>query len=138
MTLPKTTSKTVLSQICDAVHARRRFLISSHARPDGDSIGSQLAMMYALEALGKQVRVVNADPSPEHYGEFPGVDRIELTSVVQETEAEALIGDAPEPDALSELPSQERRGAFEGFRRFLLRLLVPHRGVVDPGGLEVG
>ena len=87
----KTTTKTVLSQICDAIHARRRFLISSHARPDGESIGSQLAMMYALEALGKQVRVVNADPSPEHYGEFPGVGRIEITRRVEDTEAEALI-----------------------------------------------
>lgn len=48
-------------------------------------------MMYALEALGKVVRVVNADPSPEHYGDFPGVDRIEITRTVMETDAEALI-----------------------------------------------
>jgi phosphoesterase RecJ-like protein len=67
------------NEICDAIHARRRFLITSHARPDGDSIGSQLAMAYALEALGKEVRVVNADPAPEHYREFPGLERIEIT-----------------------------------------------------------
>src|SRR5207302_9247022 len=42
------------------------------------SIGSQLAMMYALEALGKDVHVVNADPAPEHYSDFPGLDRIEI------------------------------------------------------------
>ena len=58
--------------------SRQRFLLTSHARPDGDSIGSQLAMAYALEALGKQVRLVNADAAPEHYFEFPGVDRIEI------------------------------------------------------------
>ena len=69
------------TEICDAIHARQRFLISSHARPDGDSIGSQLAMAYALEALGKEVRLVNADPAPEHYMEFPGVDRIEIARV---------------------------------------------------------
>jgi phosphoesterase RecJ-like protein len=85
------TTKTALSQICDAIHSRRRFLISSHARPDGDSIGSQLAMMYALEALGKDVRVVNADPAPGHYGEFPGLERIEITRSVPETDAEALM-----------------------------------------------
>jgi phosphoesterase RecJ-like protein len=67
------------TEICDAIHGRRRFLISSHARPDGDSIGSQLAMAYALEVLGKDVRIVNADPAPEHYLEFPGVARIEIT-----------------------------------------------------------
>src|SRR5215469_68344 len=99
MTFPKTTTKTVLSQICDAIHARRRFLITSHARPDGDSIGSQLAMMYALEALGKDARVVNADPAPEHYFDFPGMDRIEIARSVTQTDAEVLIvmesGDLP-------------------------------------------
>src|SRR5687768_15631385 len=79
------------TEICEAVHARRRFLITSHARPDGDSIGSQLAMAYALEALGKEVRLVNADPAPEHYMEFPGLDRIEIARDVVETDAEALI-----------------------------------------------
>src|SRR5215468_4531356 len=76
MNIQTTTSNTALSQICDAIHARRRFLITSHAKPDGDSIGSQLAMAYALEVLGKDVRIVNADPPPEHYLEFPGVSRI--------------------------------------------------------------
>jgi phosphoesterase RecJ-like protein len=79
------------TEIRDAIHARRRFLITSHARPDGDSIGSQLAMAYALEALGKDVRIVNADPAPEHYMDFPGVDRIEIARSVEERDAEALI-----------------------------------------------
>jgi phosphoesterase RecJ-like protein len=83
--------KTEIAEICGAIHARSRFLISSHARPDGDSIGSQLAMAYALEALGKEVRLVNADPAPEHYMEFPGVDRIEIARAVERTDAEALI-----------------------------------------------
>ena len=86
-----TTLKTPKAEICDAIHARRRFLITSHARPDGDSIGSQLAMAYALEAMGKEVRLVNADPAPEHYMDFPGVDRIEIARAVAETDAEALI-----------------------------------------------
>jgi len=72
------------TEICDAIHARKRFLITSHAKPDGDSIGSQLAMAYALELLGKEVRIVNADPAPEHYMEFPGVSRIEITREVVE------------------------------------------------------
>jgi phosphoesterase RecJ-like protein len=86
-----TTLKTPKTEICDAIHARRRFLITSHARPDGDSIGSQLAMAYALEAMGKEVRLVNADPAPEHYMDFPGVDRIEIARSVDRTDADALI-----------------------------------------------
>ena len=86
-----TTTNDPKTQICDAIHARKRFLITSHARPDGDSIGSQLAMAYALEALGKDVRLVNADPAPDHYMDFPGVDRIEIARSIDERDADALI-----------------------------------------------
>jgi phosphoesterase RecJ-like protein len=80
----------VVGSICQAIVRRQRFLLTSHARPDGDSIGSQLAMAYALEALGKQVRLVNADAAPDHYREFPGVDRIEIAGS-SAAEADALI-----------------------------------------------
>jgi phosphoesterase RecJ-like protein len=72
----------VVRQIRDEILQRQRFLITSHARPDGDSIGSQLAMAFALDALGKQVRIVNADAAPDHYQDFPGMDRIEIASAV--------------------------------------------------------
>jgi bifunctional oligoribonuclease and PAP phosphatase NrnA len=84
------TSDQVIGQIRDAILARQRFLITSHAKPDGDSIGSQLAMAFALDALGKQVRIVNADPAPEHYQGFPGMHRIEIVAEVQ-PDADALI-----------------------------------------------
>src|SRR5687767_8168801 len=85
------TLKTPKTEICDAILARRRFLITSHARPDGDSIGAQLAMAYALEAIGKEVRLVNADPAPAHYMDFPGVDRIEIARAVERSDAEVVI-----------------------------------------------
>lgn len=71
-----------IADICETIRNARRFLISSHARPDGDSIGSQLAMAYALRELGKEVRLVNSDPAPEHYFEFPGVDEIAIADSV--------------------------------------------------------
>jgi phosphoesterase RecJ-like protein len=81
-----------VSRIRDAVLSRQRFLITSHARPDGDSIGSQLAMAYALDALGKQSRIINADRAPDHYYEFPGVDRIEIAGEVPAgADADAVI-----------------------------------------------
>lgn len=78
-------------QIRDAIHARHRFLISSHARPDGDSIGSQLAMAFALVALGKEVRIVNADPAPDHYQDFPGMESIEIAPVIERPSVDAVI-----------------------------------------------
>jgi phosphoesterase RecJ-like protein len=67
-----------LPRICETLRAGTRFLITSHARPDGDAIGSQVAMALALQALGKSVRIVNADPPPVPYAEFPGVSQIEV------------------------------------------------------------
>ncbi len=78
-------------QIRDAILEKQRFLITSHARPDGDSIGSQLAMAFALDALGKDVRIVNADPAPDHYQDFPGMDRIEIAARVERPEVDAVI-----------------------------------------------
>jgi phosphoesterase RecJ-like protein len=71
-----------LQHIVQAIHTRQRFVISSHARPDGDSIGSQLAMAYALRALGKTVQVVNKDPAPGPLMAFPGVPDIVVASRV--------------------------------------------------------
>ena len=53
-------------------------MLTSHVRPDGDAIGSQLAMAYALRHLGKDVRVVNRDPAPPPLLVFPGVGDIEV------------------------------------------------------------
>jgi bifunctional oligoribonuclease and PAP phosphatase NrnA len=82
MSNPTLSPTPLTSAIRDAILARQRFLITSHTRPDGDSIGSQLAMAYALRALGKDVRLVNSDAAPEHYFEFPGVDEIAIADRV--------------------------------------------------------
>ncbi len=71
-----------LQQIVDAVRQRHRFVVSSHARPDGDSIGSQLAFAYAARALGKEVTIVNRDPAPAPLMAFPGVPSIQIAGAV--------------------------------------------------------
>ena len=68
-----------------AIRARQSFLLTSHARPDGDAVGSQLALAFALDRLGKSVRLFDRDPVPAPYRAFPGVDRIQLTDRVAET-----------------------------------------------------
>jgi len=77
-----TTTVPEVQQIVDAIRARQRFVVSSHERPDGDSIGSALAMAYALRALGKAVRVVNRDPAPPPMQAFPGVPGIEIANQI--------------------------------------------------------
>jgi bifunctional oligoribonuclease and PAP phosphatase NrnA len=71
-----------IQDIAHAIRSRQRFVLSSHSRPDGDSIGSQLAMVYALRALGKEAIAVNADPAPPPLMQFPGVPEIRIAPTV--------------------------------------------------------
>lgn len=80
-----------IASIVGAIRARQRFVLSSHARPDGDSIGSQLAMAYALRALGKDATVVNADPAPPTLMALPGVPDIRIAPRVDEAFDAAII-----------------------------------------------
>jgi phosphoesterase RecJ-like protein len=76
------TDSSPLKAIADAIRSRQRFVLSSHARPDGDAIGSELAMAYALRALGKEAHVINSDAAPSPLTAFPGVNDIEITDHV--------------------------------------------------------
>jgi hypothetical protein len=82
MPTTQTTAAPEIERIVEAIRARRTFVLSSHARPDGDAIGSQFAMAYALRALGKHVRVVNRDPAPPFLMAFAGVPEIEVAPEV--------------------------------------------------------
>ncbi len=56
--------------------AHPRFLITSHCRPDGDAVGSVLALAELLEQLGRQAEIVLADPVPFIFRNLPGLSRI--------------------------------------------------------------
>jgi phosphoesterase RecJ-like protein len=56
-----------------------RFLLTSHARPDGDAIGSVLALAEVLDQLGCQADVILADPIPYIYRTLPNLSRIRET-----------------------------------------------------------
>ena len=49
-----------------------RFLIATHINPDGDALGSALALTLALESSGKTVVLYDRDPVPEYYRFLPG------------------------------------------------------------------
>ena len=51
-------------------------MISTHQNPEGDAIGSSLALALALESAGKSVRVLTQDPVPESLAFLPGAGRI--------------------------------------------------------------
>src|SRR3954467_14837632 len=48
----------------ELVRSHERFLLTSHIRPDCDALGSELGMAGVLEALDKQVIIVNGQATP--------------------------------------------------------------------------
>ncbi len=70
-------SATKFQEIGQILREHRRFAILGHVRPDGDALGSQLALALSLQALGKDVRVWNEDGMLEKYSFLP---RAELLS----------------------------------------------------------
>ena len=105
---------------------RHRFVVASHARPDGDSIGSQMAITYALRALGKQVRVVNKDAAPQHYFAFPGVGAIEIADSVEGQFDAAIVMEC----------SDVRRTEVAGLERYFLINIDHHIGNTAYGDLN--
>lgn len=79
-----TAATDTLHRVAAEIRRRQRFVLSSHVRPDGDAIGSQLAMAYALRALGKDVRIVNGDKPPTPLLVFPGVPSIEVMAEIDD------------------------------------------------------
>ena len=92
-----TTADATAARVAAEIRRRHRFVVASHARPDGDAIGSSLAMTLALRRLGKDVRVVSRDHVPPQMQVFPGVDSIEVVERIEDAGDAVIIlecGDA--------------------------------------------
>jgi phosphoesterase RecJ-like protein len=53
--------------IREIIRRHGRFILTTHVNPDGDGLGSELALRDALAGLGKDVSVINHSPTPSHY-----------------------------------------------------------------------
>jgi bifunctional oligoribonuclease and PAP phosphatase NrnA len=66
----------VLQDVLRQIEQRDRFVLTSHARPDGDAIGSALACCQVLRAMGKHADVVLHDGVPRIYRALPFADQV--------------------------------------------------------------
>jgi len=65
-----------LQQVLQEIEKRSSFVVTSHARPDGDAVGSSLAMAEVLRAMGKKADVILADHVPFLYQPLPHADTV--------------------------------------------------------------
>ena len=102
--------------IIAALRRCNRLLISVHKNPDGDALGSQLALMLALEKSNKTVVAQNIDPVPEIYRFLPASSRIKTGRTVEDRYDAILVLDADPP----------RTGLFNGNYPADTRINIDH------------
>jgi phosphoesterase RecJ-like protein len=66
----------IIQRIVDVIRSNSSFLLTTHEGPDGDAIGSSLALASFLRAIGKRVTVHYQDPVPDLYAFLPGADSV--------------------------------------------------------------
>jgi len=66
----------VIDEIIKIIRSEERFLIVSHIHPDGDSIGSQIALLCILEEMGKRCAIMNEEMPPKNLSFLPLLERI--------------------------------------------------------------
>ena len=90
-------------QIGEVLRNHQSFVLISHVRPDGDAIGSQLALGFSLMAAGKSVRLINEDGLPDNLAFMAGSEKIELppaepldveVAIALDTATKPRLGDA--------------------------------------------
>lgn len=81
----------MLSQVVQLIEQKQRFMITSHIRPDGDGLGSGLALYWMLRSLNKDAEVVLRDRVPPAYHVLPGSDQVIVQDDVTEAYDAAFI-----------------------------------------------
>ncbi|HOB20650.1 MAG TPA: bifunctional oligoribonuclease/PAP phosphatase NrnA, partial [Candidatus Atribacteria bacterium] len=64
-----------IKQAADAIKSSGSVALIAHMMPDGDTLGSSLAMYHALNCLGKKTGLFCQDPPPDTYLFLKGIDR---------------------------------------------------------------
>jgi phosphoesterase RecJ-like protein len=99
------THESSIAALLAVFRAHPRFLLTSHARPDGDAIGSVLALAEILDQLGRRVDIVLSDPIPATYSTLPNLHRIHHA-----TSANDVVADPGVPAILLECDGIARTG----------------------------
>jgi phosphoesterase RecJ-like protein len=73
--------KNPIDSISQKIRESPRIAITSHLRPDGDSICTGLALYFMAKSLGKKVAFINTDNTPSPFNNFPDVENITIGQI---------------------------------------------------------
>ena len=81
----------MLKEVLKEIEQRNKFVLTSHARPDGDAIGSALGCCQILWSMGKEAEVVLRDGVPRIYQPLPFADQVVQSENVKTGYEAAII-----------------------------------------------
>lgn len=87
-----------LRAVAEVLLNSNRPLLCGHIMPDGDSLGSVLALGMALQSKGKEVTMVSSDPLPDLYEFLPGIKEVAVGSVPKRDYDLLVVVDCSVPD----------------------------------------
>ena len=79
------------ARIAEAIKAARRVVLTTHAEPDGDAVGSVLGLAHALRARGVEAAAWPMNPAPPRYRFLPGFDELENGEVPAPREGDVVV-----------------------------------------------
>ncbi len=91
-----------LAEVASLLFSARRVLICGHVMPDGDSLGSVLALGMALEQLGKEVTMAGPDPVPSIYKFLPCSERFLVGKPLENNFDTIVVLDCSVPERLGD------------------------------------
>lgn len=106
------TTRGSLAEIVEALRAGRSFVVTSHDHPDGDAVGSALAMTHLLRALGKtDIHCVLSGPVPRIYQWLPGADCVTLAEAGVPACDTLVVVDVAQRERFEEVARRVNTGA---------------------------
>lgn len=87
-------------EIIELIQRTKSFYVLSHMQPDGDSIGSLLAMGEVLQVMGKDVKLFMPGQIPRRYAFLKGSDQIAYQDLVGNKDVVAIVLDSSDLDRL--------------------------------------
>jgi phosphoesterase RecJ-like protein len=128
-----------LPRVIEALRHARRVLITMHRGPDGDALGSALALACALRELGREVTVYNPDELPYNFRFLRGADQVARSVPAEAAFDVSIATDAGAFERLGpEVPPPPRRGVLINLDHHVTTEPFGDINYVDPQAASVG
>ena len=109
--------RSTIEHLANWIAGRQEIAVVCHVSPDGDTLGSALALWRALLSLGKKAQVFCASSIPEMYSFLPGIEQV---SNADEVKLRSVL--------CVDVASRDRMGKYEAILDECESACIDHHG----------